>query len=156
MAGTLPHTVARRRNDTGSRPSVLQELCMLLPSQSDQYAQTILRCRIEKPPRWHGVRAHRVDAKTRHGGEVKRYRVTAGIFVALFVGAECAVSYAPNPQLFVSGEEELSAHLRPLGHQGFRYCTDSDRIADAWQCSVSKRLFNHGFFQPFVMGLCSH
>ena len=88
---------------------------MLLPGQTDHYAEPVLPREVKEPARWRSVCSDRVEAVGRNSSEVFGDHFRIAVLIPIRIRAKWAICDSPDVELIAAGIDKLSTHTWSLG-----------------------------------------
>jgi hypothetical protein len=115
MAGAGGHGRPHALDDRGRSATLVEEGDMVLPGQTYEDPDPVLRCQVEQPARRHGVRANGVEAGGSHGDEVGGDLFLCAVLMAPLVGCKGAIGHAAQPEALLADGQKLAVNSRAAG-----------------------------------------
>ena len=112
VAGARPDPIADASLDRPGAFTLVEEGHVLLPREADHDHQAVPLGGVQKPARWHGVGAQRVQAVTGHLREVGLDHRGIRVVAAGIVRAERPVGRTLDEDLLLFPQEELAPDVR--------------------------------------------
>src|SRR5204862_2129810 len=113
MRGALANAVTHAPLDDARRATTIEKRNVLLPRNTQHYAQASILCQVEQPARRDGISTDGVEAVTRHLFKVARDNLRVAVFAGVRPGrGKRAIGHAAHVELCKTDGNEFPQYRR--------------------------------------------